>query len=257
MRSKRHAALLTVQSTAEIGATDAITVQAATLNLAQVPLTHPLLSAAEQTRVTRFANRDDAARFVAGRLLIRAALPCAAAACFSFAPRGKPFLDDGPAFNLAHSGNLAAVAWRSRGDVGIDIESPRETGAPAQPSLDKRTLTPREQRRIGAAPVELRAALRLRHWVLKEAIAKAQGDGLVLGFRNFSVMLGTDDRPPRLETPLPAHLARQTWHLYEWSVNGAHGAVAAAGPSERPAFVLLPPLTTEALLNAATANGIG
>jgi 4'-phosphopantetheinyl transferase len=92
-------------------------------------------------------------------------------------PAGKPCLDgqDGPAFNLSHSGSSAVIAVSARELVGVDIERLRGR---AHENLIERALGIEEAAIVRAcAPAERELAF-LRHWTAKEACLKAWGTGL-------------------------------------------------------------------------------
>ena len=97
-------------------------------------------------------------------------------AALRFATSGKPRLDPPHPlrFNLSHSGDVALLAVATEREVGVDVEE----------------VKPRARRRRGAssrAPSARRSRRRTtrelalhRHWVAKEAFAKASGRGLVV-----------------------------------------------------------------------------
>ena len=113
---------------------DEVQVWTATVPADEVTLTTlaRLLSPAERERAARFRVSGPRHHFVFGRALMRQLLGAClrvepAALEFGYQPRGKPFLL-APAshgdlrFNLAHSGNLVAVALTRGREVGVDIE---------------------------------------------------------------------------------------------------------------------------------------
>ncbi len=97
-------------------------------------------------------------------------------------PEGKPYLPAGQLhFNLSHSRDVALVAISREAPVGIDLEHPREFGAPDR--LARRICSEREYASLqrlggpaGASPDARRQLLRL--WVRKEAVLKGTGEGL-------------------------------------------------------------------------------
>lgn len=128
-------------------------------------------------------------RRLACRILVRCALSARIGRepeqlVFETGPHGKPFLPSGPAFNLSHSGKYLALAVRSSGRVGIDIEVVRD--ALDLPHLAQLYFTESEQRGI-ATSRDGTAQGFFRVWVRKEALLKATGLGLALPLDSFSV----------------------------------------------------------------------
>jgi 4'-phosphopantetheinyl transferase len=102
-------------------------------------------------------------------------------------PTGKPQLASmrGPAFSLAHTGDLAVVAVTARPAVGVDIEL---AGRRAAERTIRRALTDDERRAIDALDSpDARAEAFLRHWTVKEAYVKALGTGLSTGLNTVAV----------------------------------------------------------------------
>jgi 4'-phosphopantetheinyl transferase len=144
-----------------------------------------LLSDAERARVSAMREAVAAERFAGGRAMLRTLLAAALSADpralrLTFGAYGKPALDDvahGGAlrFNLAHSGEVVAVAICADADVGVDLE--RRRALRDLPRLVERALTPAERALYeswatdGAAPDEAF----LRAWTVKEARLKSLG----------------------------------------------------------------------------------
>ncbi len=126
---------------------------------------------------------------------------------------GKPWLPGGPHFNLSHSGELALIALCADAPVGVDLEHARGLRHPE--GLARRMCSPRELAHVHGA-ADLTAAL-LALWVRKEAVAKAEGGGLVTALSGIDVLdpvvsVGGD---PYLVHDLPApargYLAAVAW----------------------------------------------
>lgn len=103
--------------------------------------------------------------------------------------RGKPYFADGSLhFSISHT-KRRVFCVLSENPVGIDAE---ETDRDIDLRLAEKILSENEKRRYHAATDERRTLLRF--WVLKEALAKASGEGL-RGYPN-----GTDCDPfdPRI-----------------------------------------------------------
>lgn len=112
--------------------------------------------------------------------------------------RGKPYFLHSPwHFSLSHSRGHAFCAL-SRHPVGIDGE---ELGREIRLSLAKKILSPEEKAQFDAAP-NPRLAL-LTFWVLKEAAAKATGEGL-RGYPNHTHFSLNDPRVREMDGCLVA-----------------------------------------------------
>lgn len=88
-------------------------------------------------------------------------------------PRGKPYFADGKLhFSISHTKRRVFCVLSDK-PVGIDAE---ETDRDINLALADKILSEKEKRRYEEAADKRLALLRL--WVLKEAAAKAAGDGL-------------------------------------------------------------------------------
>jgi 4'-phosphopantetheinyl transferase len=104
----------------------------------------------------------------------------------TIADDGKPRLEPPSPlrFNLSHSGDVALVAVATEREVGVDVEEVkrrRHTDA-----LARRTMLSAERAEIDEA--DDRDVAFHRHWVAKEAFAKATGRG-ISNPRSFEVAL--------------------------------------------------------------------
>lgn len=102
--------------------------------------------------------------------------------------QGKPWLPDGPHFNLSHSAEASAVAI-SPCEVGIDIEHPSR--APQAVALAERFFHRDECSQIRSAPHPTSAFLEF--WVCKEAMVKLSGEGIYRGLPHARVLAGGGD----------------------------------------------------------------
>lgn len=158
-----------------------------------------VLSAEEEARAARFVYAEDAARFRAARAGLRLVLAehlgqAAAALRFAYGPEGKPALPGGPAFNLSHSGDWAALAVTARARIGIDIEAQRRV----EPEVAARFFSAAEQAALAAlAPADWQEGF-FQIWTRKEAFVKALGQGLRRPLDSFDVTLGAAARLARL-----------------------------------------------------------
>jgi phosphopantetheinyl transferase len=148
------------------------------------------------------------------------------------ASSGKPFLEPVgnqalPFISLAHTPGWVACAASAVGPLGIDIERHRPGRDHA--GIARAAFGPLEQARAGAD-----ASAFYRIWTLREAIAKATGEGLKLAAdRCDRVHGGPDDGSWRVD------LDGRCWHLSHQRVEGDLNlatAVILAGPSQAVAL---------------------
>jgi 4'-phosphopantetheinyl transferase len=139
------------------------------------------LSEEELARMRRLRFAEDRARYAAGRGWLRRILGEETGRDpgelrFIYGPHGKPALDDGPAFNVAHTREHVAVALAPRGDVGVDIEAIADFKE--LPDLAARYFSPAQRRELAARMPERRPTSFACVWSVKEAAIKALGLGL-------------------------------------------------------------------------------
>jgi phosphopantetheinyl transferase len=135
------------------------------------------------------------------------------------APSGAP----GPAVSLSHSGSMAAVAMARTGAIGIDIEQHRPRNFAALAAAAFGPLEQAEAARDGAEGF-------YRIWTLREAMAKATGEGLALAANGRDVVDGgvaeTDRRIVRQ--------GRNWWLAHRRIYQQCSLAVAHAGAPDGP-----------------------
>jgi 4'-phosphopantetheinyl transferase len=146
---------------------------------------YEVLSGEERARADRLASGAARRRYVAARAALRehlaGELGVAAADVSLRAGRwGKPEVaaHHGLQFSLAHCGDLAVLALRRGGALGVDVEAlaHRERW----PALLDRISAPSE-RTAARADAERRGPVAFyERWVAKEAVVKALGRGLTL-----------------------------------------------------------------------------
>ncbi len=131
-------------------------------------------------RAGRFADGEDRLRCLAGGILLIRHLGLENEDKLLYGEFGKPYLAEGPQFNLAHSGDWAVLAISDK-PVGIDIE---HIG-----SRNVRKLArsfPAEEFDWMQSEDALERFYML--WTMKESVMKASGRGLNLDPRSFSVL---------------------------------------------------------------------
>ena len=222
------------------------------------------LSADEAVKASRFRRPVDHDRFVTGRLLTRAVLgerlhqapedvDIRLGAREGAAP-GRPYVDPGPSFSIAHAGSWvlvavvdpagpplpgaasaavpgAAVDVGAGVDVGVDVEST----APARAHLaDLLDAVPAGERPTD----EWDAESFTRSWVRREAVLKAVGTGLLAP--RDDLLLSRADRPARVVhsgglLPAPDRLAVRDLELpAAWPSPSTGKAVTLGGREGHP-----------------------
>ncbi|HEV9037442.1 MAG TPA: 4'-phosphopantetheinyl transferase superfamily protein [Puia sp.] len=127
-------------------------------------------------KVQRYRRWQDAYGSLFGKLLLRLALQRAGLSgelgTLRFNDYGKPFLENGPEFNLSHSGNRVVCVLSGQGRVGIDLEAVSDL------AIDdfQTQFTPAEWSRITGSATPLYTFY--RYWTAKESLIKADGRGL-------------------------------------------------------------------------------
>jgi 4'-phosphopantetheinyl transferase len=154
-----------------------------------------LLSNDEKQRAGSFKSKNDRARFIIAHALKRYLLSQIinidpSSLCFSSSDKGKPFCDDDKTldFNISHSAEWVVFGVSSIAAIGVDVERAdrvigKKTVAYALTEQQVLTL-------VGAADTVEKKML---YWTQKEAVSKALGVGISVGFKNIqcSGELGT------------------------------------------------------------------
>ncbi len=190
------------------------------------------LSPEETARAERFRFDRHRRAFVLGRAALRALLGryldiANAKVEFIFGPQGKPALADSLCplrFNASHSGSLAAYAFTSGCEIGVDLEQHR-------PLVDieniaRRFFSPDETAELLQVPDNERTVAFFNCWTRKEACIKAMGGGLSIPLDSFSVTLLPGAAPRVLSVEGSAEAAAR-WTLHEFTpAHDYAGAVA-------------------------------
>jgi len=101
--------------------------------------------------------------------------------------RGKPYLADGPHFNLSHTAGRIFAAFSPQ-SLGLDVESSNRTVHACD--LAAKFFSEEESAHIHSLDEARAQAAFLRYWVCKEATVKLSGDGIYHGLREARVELG-------------------------------------------------------------------
>lgn len=137
-------------------------------------------------------------------------------------PEGKPWLCRAPgertlAFNLSHSGTLAALAVSALPlDTGIDVEAQR--GARRFDALARRYFSEPEQAAVCEAEKGDLAGVFYDIWTLKEAWLKARGSGIRVPLADFGF-----HRAGRLLAFSATHALEPRpadWRFWSWRIEG-------------------------------------
>lgn len=161
-----------------------------------------LISPEEAARAQRFRFLHDRNRYIVQRGVLRSLL----AGYVGCGPRqvdirssanGKPYLagQDGAAihFSVSHSDGFAVYAFSIIDSIGVDIEKIRQI--PDMLEIVEQHFTQREKHEIFSCPEDQRLILFYRFWTRKEAVLKAQGDGLLKALDSVDVATGEDSGP--------------------------------------------------------------
>ena len=111
--------------------------------------------------------------------------------------QGKPFIPEGPMFNVSHSERYLMIGVCADMELGVDIETVKPIDD--FQSVARRQFSDRERDALAALPEEDRLCGFYRLWTRKEAVAKALGKGLAMDFTSFSVSLAESSQCESIE----------------------------------------------------------
>jgi 4'-phosphopantetheinyl transferase len=188
------------------------------------------LSPTERDRARRFVSALHALRYARSHTALRHVLGRrlhASPGALEFVTNafGKPSLRTGDVhFNLSHSGDLALIGVADS-PIGVDVECIDQAGADLR-AIAERMFASEEFNQVAAA-FEFTSAF-YRCWVRKEAVIKAEGEGLSLPLRGFSVS-------PLAGAPIDVDMGedrdRRVWRIFDVAVPGGYAAAMACTPS--------------------------
>lgn len=160
-----------------------------------------LLSPSERERASRFAFDRDRRRFIVGRAWLRRLLAERLDAppesiALTRGAHGKPAVAPRSAgsdvrFNVSHCDDLAAYAFSTGREIGIDVEAIRVF--PDADDLAARFFSPREYEAYRSLAPRDRPPGFFACWTRKEAFIKALGEGLSHPLDAFDVSLVPDE----------------------------------------------------------------
>jgi 4'-phosphopantetheinyl transferase len=181
------------------------------------PAVAHLIDGREREQADRFVFAHSARLFIAAHGAMRMILGRylghdPTTLVFSTTADGKPYLEDHPglAFNLAHSGHLAAVAVAAGRPVGVDIEEHRHLAG--RDRLAQRIMTPSELSDYLALDEQSRLPRFFSVWARKEALLKAEGTGIRVELRSY-----------------PSDRDDAAWRVVDFEVPGYAAAAASSG----------------------------
>jgi 4'-phosphopantetheinyl transferase len=195
-----------------------------------------LLSPEEAARAQRFRLLHDRNRYIGQHGVLRSLLagyvgcgPCQVD--ISTSADGKPYLAgpdrDAIHFSTSQSEAFAAFAFSRIGSIGVDIEKMR--AIPDMLEIVERHFTPREKHAIFSIPESLRSGLFYKLWTRKEAVLKAQGEGLLRSLDCVDVATNGDAQSPWKVQVAGGPVEEDFWVMDVTGLAGFATAVASAG----------------------------
>lgn len=181
-----------------------------------------LLPGVRRERIQRYMRRSDKVRCLTAGLMLRAVLGADRAQHIILSSLGKPYLPDGPHFNLSHSGDQVVLAVDNH-VIGVDAERI----APYPKAVARRVFTPREQAWLQNLNAD-EAFYRL--WTGKESIMKALGLGFQLAPESFEVLPGQAG---------PVFVMDKPWFLCWRQLRGHMLCCASSVPCAKPKWTCL------------------
>jgi 4'-phosphopantetheinyl transferase len=197
-----------------------------------------VLSPEETARAQRFRSDRDRERYIVQhgvlRSLLAGYLGCGARQVdIGSSAHGKPCLtgkdtEGSLQFSLSHSGAYAAFAFGRYNSIGVDIEEVREI--PEMEGIVAEHFTPREKAVMLSCPIDTRLKTFYRFWTRKEAVLKAQGEGLLRSLDCVDVAKNADANEPWKVQVAGEPILEEYWVSDAECPAGFATAVAADGP---------------------------
>ena len=194
----------------------------------------------EREQATRMRVGGPAEEFVVGRGCLRrllgSVLRCdPTSLVMQKGLHGKPFVraEPGrsvPSFNVAHSRGVILIGMSTVGEVGVDVEFVDRTIDLA--GVARTAFHAAEVARVESAPtLEERFQVFYRCWTRKEALAKADGRGLLLEPSTYVAGL---DQSETQRVMLPGAEAGDEYFVRELEVGPSHRAAVAIRGGDWP-----------------------
>lgn len=143
------------------------------------------LSPRRYEQFCRLQNENDKLLCLAAGMLLSKVLGRDSVGRIKISEHGKPYLESGEYFNIAHSGNYVVLAVDNE-PVGVDIEQRRERG---YEGIARLSFHEREQTQLKRSENRQKTFYEL--WTLKESYMKAVGRGFNLPPTSFYFELGS------------------------------------------------------------------
>jgi 4'-phosphopantetheinyl transferase len=201
----------------------------------------PIPASEERERTEQFRFEALRHSFIIAHAMLRCLLGTylksdAASIRLQYGPNGKPtlappsYLD----FNMTHSGNLAAFAFTSGCQLGLDLEQIRMVDE--LEGIASRFFCSEESAELLALAPERRERAFFLCWTRKEAYIKAIGDGLAAPLNNFRVTLQPDE-PARFTHIRHDFNEAERWALHDLSLAPDYAAALAYRSRPSPVMV--------------------
>lgn len=237
MRGEQSMTRSTNQSIAPLDAIDLWTVSLAG-HVANESATE-VLSNEELSRAGRFVRESDRARYIAShralrRILARYSGDRPEQLWFERNVFGKPRLGNCAAieFNMSHSGEIALIAVRTGGRVGVDVEEIRNHSANIE--VAERYFAASELQRLKSLDANEQVAAFFRCWTRKEAYLKAMGCGISDEDLAMVEVTLLPDEPPAIVRGKMNGDAAELWTVFHVEPLQRYvGAVVAEGSDLR------------------------
>jgi 4'-phosphopantetheinyl transferase len=221
----------------------------------QWPVLLQFLDDDERPRAARFAFERHAHEYMAAHALKRLLLSTltglpTSRLKFATSPKGKPHLVESSdvSFSIAHCDGRVACAACFGIPVGVDVE-------PAARDVDleslRRFLAAEEVGWVLGTPADRRADTLLRIWTLKEAFAKATGDGLSDTLRDIAFELD----PVRMRVRAPSITRADRWRFEQQKI-GTHWLALGWMNGLDPASVRISEMQFETLFKRIEADRV-
>jgi 4'-phosphopantetheinyl transferase len=211
------------------------------------------LSGIEKERAGRFVRSADRTRYEASRGMLRCILGRylevdPRAVVFEYGPHGKPelagdFRESRLGFNLAHSGDVVALAVAKGLSVGVDVEQVRATFDLLE--LAESWFADAEVAELRNLPAKEQPDAFFRCWTRKEAYLKARGEGLDLELDKFAVTFA-GGQAPALRWVDNEPDGSVGWSFFDLELCAGY---AAALVVERPVSGAVPSISIEAYVH--------
>jgi len=152
---------------------------------------------------------------------------------FQYGLKGKPALPSAAnlEFNASHSGDVAAFAFTTGCQIGIDVERIRQVIEAEQ--IASRFFCPEEAAEVLSLPPGKRERAFFSCWTRKEAYIKATGDGLSVPLDEFRVAL-LPGEPVRFIHIAHDLEAAKAWTLHDLQLTSDYAAALAYPDRDRP-----------------------